>query len=78
LIFYLDFDHRITDIVADEAEDLAMPAEQQLGMDWRDIPGIPSDCRLAVSEAIDRCITAGGFTCAICRPSFRAVTAIIV
>jgi excisionase family DNA binding protein len=60
LIFYLDFDHRITDIVADEAEDLAMPAEQQLGMDWRDIPGIPADCRLAVSDAIDRCITAGG------------------
>jgi hypothetical protein len=37
-----------------------MPAEQQRGMDWRDIPGIPSDCRLAVSEATDRCITAGG------------------
>jgi hypothetical protein len=60
LIFYLDFDHRITDIVADEAADLAMPAEQQLGMDWRDIPGIPSDRVAVVGEAIDRCISAGG------------------
>jgi hypothetical protein len=60
LIFYLDFDHRITDIVADEAADLAMPAEQQLGMDWRDIPGIPPDRLKVVSEAIDRCISAGG------------------
>jgi hypothetical protein len=60
LIFYLDFDHRITDVVADEAADLAIPAEQQLGMDWRDIPGIPPDRRAVVSEAIDRCITEGG------------------
>jgi hypothetical protein len=64
LVFYLDFDHRITDIVADDAADLAMPAEQQLGMDWRNIPGIPSDRRIVVSEAIDRCISAGGIhTC---------------
>jgi len=60
LVFYLDFDHRITDIVADEAADLAMPAEQQLGMDWRNIPGIPSDRLTVVSEAINRCISAGG------------------
>jgi len=60
LVFYLDFDHRITDIVADEAADLAMPAEQQLGMDWRDIPGIPPDRLTVVSEAINRCISAGG------------------
>jgi hypothetical protein len=59
LVFYLDFDNRITDIVADGATDLAMPVEQQLGMDWRDIPGIPSDRRLVVGEAIDRCINAG-------------------
>jgi len=60
LIFFLDFDHRITDIVADEAADLAMPAEQQLGMDWREIPGIPSDCLAVVSETINRCISGGG------------------
>jgi hypothetical protein len=60
LVFYLDFDHRITDIVADDAADLAMPAEQQLGMDWRKIPGIPSDRLTVVSEAINRCISAGG------------------
>jgi len=60
LVFYLDFDHRITDIVADEAADLAMPAEQQLVMDWRNIPGIPSDRLTVVSEAINRCISAGG------------------
>jgi len=60
LIFYIDFDHRITDIVADEAADLAMPAEQLLGMDWRDIPGIPPDRLAVVSEAIDRCIRTGG------------------
>ena len=60
LVFYLDFDHRITDIVADEAADLAIPAEQQLGMDWRNIPGIPSDRLTEVSEAINRCISAGG------------------
>ena len=60
LIFYIGFDHRITDIVADEDADLAMPAEQQLGMDWRDIPGIPPDRLMVVREAIDRCISAGG------------------
>jgi hypothetical protein len=60
LIFYLDFDDRITDVVSDEPADLAIPAEPQLGMDWRDIPGISSDRRTAVSEAIDRCISAGG------------------
>jgi hypothetical protein len=60
LIFYLDFDHRITDVVADEAADLAIPAEQQLGMDWRDIPGIPADRLAETSKAIDRCIIAGG------------------
>ena len=78
LVFYLDFDHRITDIVADEAADLAMPAEQQLGMDWRNIPGIPSDRLTVVSEAINRCISAqGAFISAISRPSCQAVTAII-
>ena len=41
LIFYLDFEHRIADIVADDASDLAMPAEQQLGMDWRLHYGVP-------------------------------------
>jgi hypothetical protein len=60
LIFCLDFDQRITDIVADEAADLALPAEQQLGMDWRDIPGIPADRLTVVNEAINRCIGAGG------------------
>ena len=60
LIFYLDFQHRITDIVADESKDLALPAEQQLGMDWRDIPGIPPDRLRTVSEAIDICIREGG------------------
>jgi hypothetical protein len=60
LIFYLDFEHRIADIVADDAADLAMPAEQQLGMDWRLIPGIPPDRIAVVSEAIDRTISAGG------------------
>ena len=60
LIFYIGFDHRITDIVADEDADLAMPAGQQLGMDWRDIPGIPPDRLMVVREAIDRCISAGG------------------
>jgi hypothetical protein len=60
LIFYIDFNHRITDIVADEASDLAMPADRQLGMDWRDIPGIPPDRLTVVSEAMNRCIIAGG------------------
>jgi hypothetical protein len=60
LIFYIGFDHRITDIVADEDADLAMPAGQQLGMDWRDIPGIPPDRLVVVGEAIDRCISSGG------------------
>jgi hypothetical protein len=60
LVFYIGFDHRITDIVAEEPADLAMPAEQQLGMDWRDIPGIPPDRLAAVSQAIDECISGGG------------------
>jgi hypothetical protein len=60
LVFYIGFDHRITDIVADDAADLAMPVEQQLGMDWRDTPGIPLDCLAVVSQAIDECISGGG------------------
>jgi hypothetical protein len=60
LVFYIGFDHRITDIVADDSADLAMPAEQQLGMDWRDIPGIPPDRLAVVSQAIDECISGGG------------------
>jgi hypothetical protein len=60
LVFYIGFDHRIADIVADGPADLAMPAEQQLGMDWRDIPGIPPDRLTVVSHAIDECISAGG------------------
>jgi hypothetical protein len=60
LVFYIGFDHRITDIVADDPADLAMPAEQQLGMDWRDIPGIPPDRLGVMSQAIDECISGGG------------------
>jgi hypothetical protein len=60
LIFYIGFDHRIADIVADDDADLPLPAKQQLGMDWREIPGIPPDRLMVVHEAITRCISAGG------------------
>ena len=32
-------------------------------MDWRDVPGIPSDRRTAVTQTIDRCISEGGIHC---------------
>jgi hypothetical protein len=60
LVFYIGFDHRITDIVAEDPADLAMPAEQQLGMDWRDTPGIPADRLAVMSQAIEECVRGGG------------------
>jgi hypothetical protein len=62
LVLYIGFDHCITDVVADETTDLdwVMPAAQHLGMDWRDITGIPPDSLAVLSQAVDKCISGGG------------------
>ena len=49
------------DIVVDSPADLAIPAEQQLGMDWRQLPGIPPDRRAVMEQTrSDRCVAEGG------------------